>query len=73
MSALSTATATWQATRFMKASSPLGDAARDEAAESHGAEAALRGREWDEREGADALVAEALHELRDSALLRQCR
>ena len=39
-----------------------GDAARDEAAETHGAEAALRGGERYEREAADAFIAEALHE-----------
>ena len=39
-----------------------GDAARDDAAETHGAETALRGGERNEREAADAFVAEALHE-----------
>ncbi len=40
----------------------FGDAARNDAAETHGAETALRGGERDEREAADAFVAEALHE-----------
>ena len=42
----------------------FGNAARDDATETHGAEAALRGGERDERKAAHAFVAQALHELR---------
>ncbi len=42
----------------------VGNAARNDAAETHGAEAALRGGERDEREAANAFVSQALHELR---------
>ena len=45
----------------------VGDAARHAAAETHGAETALRSGERNERQAADAFVAQALHEIRDSA------